>query len=353
MKNFPKKIRSVFLPFAAGVVTLSACNHFDTTIPLTNYDQVNLVSDEDDEEYEAQRIDETLVNPWGMAVNPNGPIWIASTGSGKSQVYDKNGAQLIPAVTIPGLGKNTGHPTGIVFNPTTDFVISSTGTPGRFIYVGVDGLITAWAGGTMGVIIKNFSENSAYTGLALASNQGSNYLYAANFRRGTVSVFDKNYKKIDMSFKDPDLPTGYKPFNIRYMNGLLYVTYAKVDPVTHESAEGVGLGLINIFTTDGVFVKRFTSFGHLNAPWGMAQAQNGFCNVLNAILVGNFGDGHINVFDALGNYKGQLMSKGKPIEIEGLWSLENKVPGADASRLYFTAGVDEEEHGLFGYIDKK
>jgi len=312
------------------------------------------VSDENNPDYMAQRLDATLVNPWGIAVNPKGPIWIASESSGMSQVYDKDGGQIIPAVTIPGNDpKLPGHPSGIVFNGTTDFVIPGTTTPARFIYVGTDGVLSAWAGGTIGTVIMDNGPTSIYTGLTLDSVGDKHYLYAANLALGRIDVWDKDFNPVNKSFTDPSLPAGYAPFNLRIINNLLYVAYAEVDPATHEEEHAPGLGLIDVFTHDGNFIKRFTSFGTLNAPWGLAASTPGSCDIDDAILVGNFGDGHINVFNALGKYKGQLMSMGKPLAIDGLWALETKVPGADSSRIYFTAGIDDEQHGLFGYIIRK
>ena len=243
MKNLQSKPVTAYfiLPLFAFFV-FTSCNRLNN-VPIRHYTQINLVSDEDDEEYEAMRIDETLVNPWGMAVNPNGPIWIASEGSGMSQVYDKMGNQLIPAVMIPGNDpKLPGHPTGIVYNGTTDFVIPSTGTPARFIYVGVDGIVSAWAGGSAATLIANNGGAAVYTGLTLGNAGSSNYLYAANFAAGTIDVWDKDFQLVNMSFTDPGLPAGYAPFNIRFINRLLYVAYAKVDPATHEEQTGAGPG---------------------------------------------------------------------------------------------------------------
>jgi uncharacterized protein (TIGR03118 family) len=271
-----------------------------------------------------------------------------------SQVYDKDGGQLIPAVTIPGNDpKLPGHPSGIVYNGTTDFVIPGTTTPARFIYAGTDGVLSAWAGGSTGTVIGNNGPASIYTGLALDTVGKESYLYAANLALGRIDVWDKDFHPVNRSITDPNLPAGYAPFNLRIINDLLYVAYAKVDPATHEEEHELGLGLIDVFTHDGNFIKRFTSFGTLNAPWGMAASTPGMDGRGDAILVGNFGDGHINVFNALGQYKGQLMSMGKPLEIEGLWALETNVPGADPGRIYFTAGIDDEQHGLFGYIMRK
>ena len=337
----------------AALLVFAGCKDLNHPLPLNNYEQVNLVGDNED--YHPQRIDPTLVNPWGIAVNPGGPIWIASTGTGASQVYDKTGAQLIPPVTVPGADpKVPGNPTGIVYNATSDFIIPSTNAISKFIYAGVDGIVSAWSpGNASATVIANNSATSVYTGLTLAVTINSSYLYAADFRTGKIDTWDKNFKPVSFSFTDPGLPVGYSPFNIRSINNLLYVAYAKVDPVTHQEEKGEGFGIINIFTTGGEFVKRFAKGGKLNAPWGLAASGTGFVDALDAILVGNFGDGHINVFNALGEYKGQLMSKDQPIAIEGLWAIESGVPGADPRQLFFTAGVADETHGLFGYIIKK
>ncbi len=334
-------------------IALAGCNRLDT-VPIHKYEQTNLVSDHEDDEYEAARIDATLVNPWGIAVNPNGPIWIASNGTGMSQVYDNTGAQLIPPVMIPGHDpKLPGSPTGIVYNGTADFVIPGTGLPSKFIYVGTDGILSAWNGGSAATLIADNSGTSVYTGLAIGNASGKNYIYAANFSAGKIDTWDKDFHWVNMSFTDPNLPADYSPFNIRFINHLLYVAYAKVDPATHEEEKGVGLGIVNVFTPAGVFVKRFAAYGTLNAPWGLAASTPGFDGLGDAILVGNFGDGHINIFSALGQYRGQLLSKGMPVEIEGLWALETNVPGTDPGQIFFTAGVDDEAHGLFGYLMKK
>ena len=374
MKNLLKASPFVCLVLTClSVFVFSGCNRMDdmpiqnvaqtnsATDPATdnvlahhNFTQTNLVSDINDPEYLAKRIDVTLVNSWGMAVNPNGPIWIASEGSGKSQVYDKNGNQLRTAVTVPGNNpKMPGHPAGIVYNGTYDFVIPGTYTPAKFIYAGTDGVISAWAGGNNATKIADNGPASIYTGLTMGNVGSKNYLYAANLAKGTVDVWNKNFHKVNITFTDPKLPAEYGPFNIRLINHLLYVAYAKVDPVTHDELHAKGLGLIDIFKPNGEFVKRLTSFGTLNAPWGMAIAPHGTAGCENALLVGNFGDGRINVFDDYGNFRGQLKSKGMPLKIEGIWALETNVPNADPQRIYFTAGIDDESHGLFGYIVHK
>ena len=153
-----------------------------------------------------------------------------------------------------------------------------------------------------------------------------------------------------MPFVDPDIPSGYAPFNIKYLNGLLYVTYAKqLGPDNEDDEAGPGHGYIDIFNTDGSFVKRFASQGTLNSPWGIAEVPGDN----SRILIGNFGDGRINIFGADGAFKTYLKTDGQAIVIEGLWAIvfpQKNLPPEERNRLYFTAGPDEEEHGLFGFL---
>lgn len=325
---------------------------------LKDFTQVNLVGNND--EYNPARVDPLLVNGWGLAFSPTGIAWISAQGTGVSTVYNGEGSQVLPAVSIPSPGGATGgNPTGVVFNGSTDFKLPN-GNPARFIFDGVDGVISGWNGGPAAIKVIDNSSTSAYTGLAIANDGGNNFLYAANFRAGKIDVFDKDWAEVNTKpFMDPNLPAGYAPFNIQAVGQQLYVMYAKVDPAEGEEEKGPGLGYVDIYNTDGSFVKRFVSNGQLNAPWGIAWAPAGFFgtdeNAQPAILVGNFGDGHINAYSPNGNFLGQLRAHGNPIVIEGLWAIS--FPPATATsinpnRLYFAAGPDDEEDGLFGYIVK-
>jgi uncharacterized protein (TIGR03118 family) len=251
-----------------------------------------------------------------------------------------------------------------VFNPVaTDFMIpAGNGTAdaaARFIFVGVDGVISAWNGTWGTKAYRKAVTEGVYTGLAYASNGGSPRLYGANFKTGKIDVWDKDWNPSSgFTFSDPDLPGGYSPFNIQAIDDKLYVMYAKVSGAEEE--KGVGKGLVDVFTTGGAFVKRFATGGLLNAPWGVALAPASFNNDNSdnqqLLLVGNFGDGRINAFRAKdGKFIGQLTNKDKKtIEIEGLWALSfpPATSSIDPNRLYFTAGPDDEEDGLFGYLIK-
>jgi uncharacterized protein (TIGR03118 family) len=155
------------------------------------------------------------------------------------------------------------------------------------------------------------------------------------------------------AFTDPTLPAGFAPFGIQNIGGWIYVTYAMQDATAHDEVDGPGLGYVDIYTTGGALVRRFASSGTLDAPWGLSQAPANFGNFHNTILVGNFGDGRINAYTLDGRFKGQLKSEtNAPIDIDGLWGLRlgNGGNGGSVDTLFFAAGIDGEQHGLFGKI---
>lgn len=287
--------------------------------------------------------------------------WVSTEGTGKSLVLNGDGSPVaISPVTIPPAGPlPSSHPTGQVFNPTTDFKLPN-GNPARFIFAAAEGGVSGWNGGAVAIKKVDAFPNAAFLGIALANDGGANFLYVANFAQGKINVYNKDWIEVNNKpFMDPDIPAGFSPYNIQAIDGKLYVLYARVDPADGHEAEGPGLGYVNIFNPDGSFVKRFISRGQLNAPWGIAKAPAGFwgdgSENINVFLIGNFGDGRINAFDENGNFLGQLRSHGNPIEIEGLWGIAFAPPTSTALNrnwLFFAAGPDDEKHGLFGYIKK-
>jgi uncharacterized protein (TIGR03118 family) len=332
---------------------------------LKNYQQVNLVANND--EYDNPHIDPHLLNAWGLAFSSNGIAWVSSQGGHVSAVYDKEGNMVAarPEVAIPSpTGTTGGLPTGQVINSdpnTADFVLSN-GSSGRFFFVGLDGVISGWNPGAGNFALKIKSNTgSVYTGVTMIQNSAGEYhLYAANFSLKKIEVWNKNFVSVNLPFSDPGLPAGYSPFNIQAVGGSLYVMYAKLG-AGGEPDKGAGLGYVDVYNADGVLEKRFASMDHLNAPWGVAWAPDTFfCdddgNPTSVILVGNFGDGYINAYSLKGKFLGQLKGdKGKAIQIDGLWALMFPPATAttiDPNRLYFTAGPDDEEDGLFGYLTK-
>jgi uncharacterized protein (TIGR03118 family) len=322
----------------------------------TTYGQVNLVSDKAG--YGAAKVDTNFTNAWGISFGPTGIFWIASAEKSVVNVYDREGNLKLAAVAVPAHGEHfDGEPTGGVTNTTSDFIIAANGQAAKFIYAGEGGTIHAWnTGDSTRTVADRSSTGAVYKGLAIANDGGSNFLYVANFRGKKVDVYDRNFSYITSKpFNDPNIPAGYGPFNIQNINGNLYVTYAKLlAPDNEDDERGAGNGFVDVFSPNGNLIKRFASQGVLNSPWGIAVAPSGFGKYKDAILIGNFGDGHISAFDANGTYMGQLENGNNSVlAIDGLWGLvfpQNGVPAGDPNHLFFTAGPKAEEDGLYGYI---
>ena len=340
----------------AGLVTVAACssdNSPTTPVLSTSYAEAKLVAD--DASLGATTVDPNLVNAWGLAFSSGGTLWVSDNGKSLSTLYNATGGKLSLEVVIPMAGGAPGgKPTGQVFNSTTDFLING-GSKALFIFASEDGTISAWnqAAGTNAQIVADRSANSAvYKGLAMAVNGGANFLYATNFKGNAVDIFDKNFTYVS-SFTDTSVPSGYGPFGIHTINGLLYVTFAKQKGPDNEDDEaGVGNGFVDIFNPDGTLVKRFVSNGRLNSPWAVVAAPASFGSAGGDILIGNFGDGLIGAYDATsGAFRGFLHdSNNASLTIPGLWDLQFGVGSAPATSLYFSAGPDEESHGLLGTL---
>lgn len=325
---------------------------------LGNLRQFNLVANNGS--YGASRIDPKLLNAWGISFSATGTPWIGSTGAGVSTVYDREGLQVLAPVNIPSpAGATGGTPTGTVANSSaTDFILSN-GQAARFLFVGLDGVISGWNGpaGSNALLIKNNVGQAVYTGLALANDNGQNFLYAANALKGTIDVFDAAFNPVTTKpFNDPNLPLGYVPFNIHLVGDKLFVAYTKVSP-DGRALRQLGNGVVNVFNTAGVLLARFADGGKLNAPWGVAIAPASFFpgnGAQQAILVGNFGDGKINAYTPGGKFIDQLKVDNKTVVIEGLWEIifAPSTSTIDPNRLYFAAGPNDERDGLFGYLLK-
>jgi uncharacterized protein (TIGR03118 family) len=309
----------------------------------------NLVTD-DQGAHTAQITDPALVNPWGIALSPTGPFWLSDNGSGLATVYRVDPAtqattKLGLTVAIPGDGSVTGQ----VFNPAGGF------NNDNFLFVGEDGTISGWRG-ALGATAETLAMPSAvYKGAALSVMGSNHYLYAADFSGGGIEVFkgDVSSPNLSGSFTDPALPAKYAPFNIQNLGGTLYVTYAQ-QGVGNDEQAGPGRGIVDSFDLVGNFLGRIATAGMLNAPWGLALAPTGFGDMAGDLLVGNFGDGRINRFDPVTHaFLGQLQDGlGDPVTIDGLWALAagNGGLGGSNQDIYFTAGPDDESHGLFGVL---
>jgi uncharacterized protein (TIGR03118 family) len=327
--------------------------------------------------------DPVLQNAWGIAFSPAGsPFWVNDNATGCSTLYDGVGTKVTAlqvSIPLPGnvvattscqpsnpssQSASPAAPTGIVWSPAASFLVPGTTIPAVFIFSTEDGTISAWAGGlnpaTNAVIAADESMNSAvYKGLAFAVNAKGPFLFATDFHNGKVDVFGPNgadgmFTKTTLggSFSDPQIPPGFAPFNIANIDGDLFVTYAKQNDEKHDDVAGAGHGFVDVFDTSGHLIRRFESRGRLNSPWGIARASFAFGPFSGKILVGNFGDGRINVFNNDGSWVDQLEDvRGKPLVIDGLWTLtlgggRNSSPDT----LYFSAGPNGETNGLFGTI---
>jgi uncharacterized protein (TIGR03118 family) len=324
------------------------------------YVQANLVSDIPGA---AQNTDPNLVNPWGIALQPGQPFWIANNGSGTSTLYDGNGVNQGLVVTVPAPAAGaTSAPTGTVFNPGNSFNVSAGGQTGAsaFIFATEDGTIAGWSptvNETKAVIaVNDAAAGAVFKGLALGTNASGTFLYAADFHNGTIDVFNSNFAKVSLAgnFSDSSIPAGFAPFNVQNIGGNLFVTYAKQNAAKHDDVAGAGNGFVDVFDTNGNLIQRFASQGTLDSPWGVTQAPASFGAFGGDILVGNFGDGTINAFDPKsGAFLGQLQGTGgQTISIQGLWGLQFGTGGSGGTpgALYFTAGAGQEQHGLFGTL---
>jgi uncharacterized protein (TIGR03118 family) len=325
------------------------------------FEVTNLVSDQAGE---AATLDPNLVNAWGLAAGPTSPWWVNAADADVSVLYDGDGNIIPLVVKVPG------GPTGLVFNGGPNFVVSRQGAsgPAFFIFATESGTIRGWnplvplpaPSTTASVLVNRSRVGASYKGLAIASTGNGDFLYAADFHNARVDVFDGNMKRVKNpdDFVDPSLPDGFSPFGIQNIDGTIFVAYALKDEEEDEEIAGAGLGFVDMFDTSGDFLGRAVSRGALNAPWGLAMAPDRFGAFGGDLLVGNFGNGRINAYEqqADGSFvrQGQLRdTSGDVISIDGLWALEfgNGSVAGPTDTLFFTAGPDEEEHGLFGKIE--
>jgi uncharacterized protein (TIGR03118 family) len=349
-----------------------------SSVSGTTFTDTALVSDKTEVIATAATIDTNLQNPWGIAAAPGFPFWISDNNSNLTTLYSGAGAQETQNITgsaetgiaIPASAAGVqANPTGQIFNGNGGFLIptSKGQETALFILDGEGGLISAWAqdSGATAVTayddgVLNGANHAVYKGLAIGTVSGATYLYATDLHNNKVDVFDTNFTKpaaMQGKFVDPNLPSGFVPFGITALRGQLYVTFAKRDSAMHDEITGAGLGYVDIFDFNGNLVNQFASAGALNAAWGIAIAPAGFGSFEGDVLIGNFGDGTINIFSpngtALATPKGSLMgSNGQPLAFPGLWSVTFGSGDADkpATTLFYTAGFASQTDGVFGSI---
>ena len=349
-----KQLRAIVV--VGLVAVLAALVGPATAAPTANrFDQINAVSDLPGV---APILDPLLVNPWGLALSPTSPLWVANNGTGTSTLYRGDGGGTPFAKAALEVTVTNGAATGQVFNGTTSFQVPTPLglRPAVFIFDSQTGDITGWnpANGTTAVVAAH-SDDAIYTGLALLQTpSGGPFLLAADFRHARIDVFDGNWNRVNVgsAFTDPALPAGYAPFNVQVLGGAVYVAYALQGEDGEEEVAGHNLGFVDKYTDFGQTVQRIASRGNLNAPWGLAIAPGSFGKYAGALLVGNFGDGKIGAYADSGDFLGFLRDRNNDIlSIDGLWAL---LPGTAASggtnAVWFSAGPDEETHGLVGII---
>jgi uncharacterized protein (TIGR03118 family) len=321
--------------------------------------QINLVTD--DQAFLASQgfapanvTDPNLINPWGMSFAPTSPFWISDQGASTSTLYTGSGGVVPLVVSMPTFPTGPNGPTGQAFVGGSGFAMGNSAGNAFFTFANLNGTISAWNGGTS-ASVQATTPGAVYTGLAMGSSGGSNFLYAANNAAGTIDVFNQNFQPVTLGgtpFQDPSLPAGLSPFDVVNVGGRLFVTYAAGGANADDQA--LGTGAVDVFATDGTLLGRFATGGNLLSPWGVAQAPSGFDGLGGDILIGNFSssDGFINIFDSTGNFLGMLMMNGDPFNMPDLWSLDFRTggPNVDPNSLYITAGIGDQEHGLFAQL---
>jgi uncharacterized protein (TIGR03118 family) len=355
-----KKIRLqpvVAVMAALSVIAVTRLVAFVSAVDDQAYTVTNLVSDQPGI---AEFVDATLVNAWGLTATATSPWWVADNGTDVSTLYRADGSKL-------GLTVDVLHaPTGAVANTGTGFVVASGSTsgPARFIFSTEEGTILGWnptvAPTTAVLAADNSGLGAIYKGLAIASTTTGDFLYATDFHNARVDVFGSDFHPVSTAggFTDPQIPAGYAPFGIETVAGKIIVTYAKQDEDAEDDVAGRGHGFVDMFDTGGNLLVRVAQHGPLNSPWGIALAPAGFGPFSGDLLIGNFGDGHISAYEPQpdGTFEpvGQLRtSNHKPVAIEGLWALQfgkGSLLSGPITTLFFTAGPDDETHGLFGTI---
>jgi uncharacterized protein (TIGR03118 family) len=356
-----------------------------------HYTQTNLVSNESGV---AAVTDPQLINPWGISRGSGTPWWVSDQRTGLSTLYDGKGVKQSLIVTIPPADPNnkntpTGTPTGTIFNGSqTDFLLSP-GNPAVFLFSTNDGTIAGWnpaVAATLAVSVVKTTDGSNYTGLTSAFINGKPFLYAANFNKGRVDVYDNAFHLVKLtgdhsdknagddddrssenSFVDEKLPRDYAPFNVQAVGNDIVVTYALHEEGARFETDGPGLGFVDIYSSTGRLLRRLEHGDWLNAPWGVALAPLDFGRFSHDLLIGQFaggGDtqssGFIAAYDlATGKFDGLLQdASGKPLAINGVWALSpgnvspnnNDAAAAPAAEVYFTAGPNHTTGGLLGYL---
>ena len=337
--------RKIAFTICLGLAVMLVSN-----VALAQYQLTNLVSNQVGA---AKHTDPLMVNAWGLTYGPGGPFWLSDAGSGWSTLYNGHGVAKSLQVVVPSAsGAGPGSPTGIVFNGSSDFQVQ--GWTAFFLFATLDGTISGWAPQSNPneaiIAVNNSASGAVYTGLAITSKPSGNFLYAADVANNKVDVYDGTFNLVT-SFTDSTLPPGFAPFGIQDIGGSVYVSFVSVT--------GGSGGYIDIFQEDGTFVRQLAQGKPLNQPWGFAVAPRNFGKLSNTLLVSNnTNHGTINAFNLeTGQFVGTVRdTNGKNIVIDQLWGIEfggGTANNGRTNQLFFTAGPDGNQAGMFGVIDLK
>jgi len=340
--------RMTALAVALGLALVLASSAAMAQYQLTNLSSNQVKS--------AHHDDPLLVNAWGLVHGNGSPWWISDENSGWSTLYDGAGntiQQLKVLIPTAGNANGPGLPTGIVHNGSQEFQVG--GWTSIFLFSTLDGTISGWAPQTnfnQAVVapLQNQPKGASYTGLAITNKAAGNFLYAADIANSQVEIFDGNFNFVS-AFTDPTLPTGFAPFGVRDINGIVYVTFASVS--------GASGGFVEQFREDGTPVSPGKPLIHgfpLNQPWGIVGAPSNFGPLSSTLLISNNTNrGTINGFDPFtGHFVGTVKGmNGKAIVIDQLWGIDfgdGLGSNGAANHLYFTAGPSGNLAGTFGMI---
>jgi len=296
--------------------------------------------------------DPNAVNTWGIVYNAN-QLFVADNGTGFITTYSTSGSPIATPITVPSATSGTGSPDGLIYYGGTQFIITSGSNsgPARLLTSTEDGTVSGYnstVNPTTAIVTVNRSGVGAvYKGLVIVGS----YLYVCDFHNNRIDTFDSSFNLLlGFPFVDPTLPSGFAPFNIVSFNNLLYILYAKQDPIAqHDDVAGPGNGYVSVFSTNGTFVNRLISGGYLNSPWAMIQVPILLTTNCTqpAFLIGNFGNGTIAAYSSQGVFLGKLRDyQCVDLIIDGLWGLAQ----GTGNVIFFASGPNRESNGLVGSI---
>jgi len=271
-----------------------------------------------------------------MAIDPDvSQIWVNANGSDEALVLEPDGTPTGERVSVPG------GPSGMIYTESAAF------GGDEFIFATEGGTLNGWQDSLQNVSavrVDDSASGAVYKGLAVAGDQ----LFTTDFHNGSVDTYN-GYTEGPGGFVDGAIPAGFAPFGVAVIGDRVLVSYAKQYAAAHDDVAGPGNGYVDEFGLDGRLERRLVSRGALNSPWGMVIAPRAFRGLAGKLLVGNFCDGMINVYEPhSGAWLGALRdADGDPIVIDGLWGL---MVAPDGHSILFSAGPGGESGGLYGSL---